>query len=340
MAEPTCPQVAVAFSDVAVYFSEEEWGRLEDWQKELYGNAIREIHAALVSLGYVIVNPETLFRIKKEEGEPYFWNAQGSAGGRFSCCSATGIRMVNSDLPPNLKEEDEAYSLDSQSPEETGSKNHYPIITSVLSVSIKDEDQLNGLDQRQYGRRDGLHFPTTSHTIGHPTNILMIKEDGETYYSSHYDIGESDGMEYITIADPVVNHQSGDLLPNAKELTLHGIRVAGRPSKQRRRKEYATYTPRMRFETGKYASENGVMKAVRWFLANYQSTINESTVRTFKRDYLSRLKEAPDPASLPHELPTKPRGRPPLLHKRPSRFQARKTSTSRMGKTSFSYGED
>lgn len=44
-------QALVTFHDVSACFSVEEWGALEDWQKELYKNVMREIHAALLSMG-------------------------------------------------------------------------------------------------------------------------------------------------------------------------------------------------------------------------------------------------------------------------------------------------
>ncbi|OCT56659.1 uncharacterized protein qrich1l2.L isoform X2 [Xenopus laevis] len=59
-------QVSVAFHDVAACFSAKEWGLLEDWQKELYRNVIREIHATLKAMGCTIVNSDVLLRIKEE----------------------------------------------------------------------------------------------------------------------------------------------------------------------------------------------------------------------------------------------------------------------------------
>ncbi|XP_031757823.1 zinc finger protein 436-like isoform X1 [Xenopus tropicalis] len=55
----------VTFHDVAACFSDEDWRLLEDWQKELYKNVMREIHTALQAMGYTILNPEQLLRVQK-----------------------------------------------------------------------------------------------------------------------------------------------------------------------------------------------------------------------------------------------------------------------------------
>ncbi|XP_030050277.1 zinc finger protein 184 [Microcaecilia unicolor] len=64
-------QALITFSDVAAYFWEVEWDVLGEWQKELYKKVIKEIHNFLISQGYSIVNPDVIFKIKKED-EKYF----------------------------------------------------------------------------------------------------------------------------------------------------------------------------------------------------------------------------------------------------------------------------
>ncbi|XP_009075704.1 PREDICTED: zinc finger protein 282-like, partial [Acanthisitta chloris] len=62
------PQVPVTFVDIAVYFSAEEWKNLEEWQKELYNNLVKENYEALLSLDGALSRSEAQTRSERGEG--------------------------------------------------------------------------------------------------------------------------------------------------------------------------------------------------------------------------------------------------------------------------------
>ncbi|XP_029443605.1 zinc finger protein 566-like isoform X2 [Rhinatrema bivittatum] len=68
MAEAEPAQVPVTFEDVAVYFSEDEWEMLEEWQKELYKETMQENYETLASLGSSAGKPSLISKIEHEEG--------------------------------------------------------------------------------------------------------------------------------------------------------------------------------------------------------------------------------------------------------------------------------
>nr|XP_041570202.1 uncharacterized protein LOC100224667 [Taeniopygia guttata] len=62
------PKVPVTFVDIAVYFSAEEWKNLEEWQKELYNNLVKENYEALLSLDGAISRSEAQPRSERGDG--------------------------------------------------------------------------------------------------------------------------------------------------------------------------------------------------------------------------------------------------------------------------------
>ncbi|XP_029460468.1 zinc finger protein 568-like isoform X2 [Rhinatrema bivittatum] len=117
---------SVTFSDVAAYFLEVEWDILGEWQKELYKKVIKEIHSILMSRGYSIVNPDVIFKIKKEE-ETFFTQH----------CEWEGKENMK-DPPISL-----------------------PIVTSVFSLSIKQEEDLPFLDPPESETTEEIHTPVS-----------------------------------------------------------------------------------------------------------------------------------------------------------------------------------
>nr|XP_033789471.1 zinc finger protein 846-like isoform X2 [Geotrypetes seraphini] len=70
-------QMQVKFEDVAVSFSQEEWEYLDEGQKELYREVMKENYETLISLGSVRLSPDLLSWIK-QEGETHIQDPQES----------------------------------------------------------------------------------------------------------------------------------------------------------------------------------------------------------------------------------------------------------------------
>nr|XP_033788439.1 zinc finger protein 354C-like isoform X2 [Geotrypetes seraphini] len=68
-------QMQVMFEDIAVSFSQEEWKYLDEGQKELYREVMKENYETLISLGYIGIRSDVLSWIK-EEGEPKIQDPQ------------------------------------------------------------------------------------------------------------------------------------------------------------------------------------------------------------------------------------------------------------------------
>nr|XP_033788013.1 gastrula zinc finger protein XlCGF57.1-like isoform X2 [Geotrypetes seraphini] len=83
-------QIPVTFEDTAIYFSQEEWDDLEEWQKELYKDVMKENYEILISLGSPAVTPDIISYIERVK-ELYIGDELGSEERetRKSSCSET-----------------------------------------------------------------------------------------------------------------------------------------------------------------------------------------------------------------------------------------------------------
>ncbi|XP_036595412.1 zinc finger protein 786-like [Trichosurus vulpecula] len=70
MAPGAPARTPVTFDDVAMYFSEQEWRKLEDWQKDLYKNIMKSNYETLVFLGCAIPKPDLITWIERGQ-EPF-----------------------------------------------------------------------------------------------------------------------------------------------------------------------------------------------------------------------------------------------------------------------------
>ena len=114
-------------------------------------------------------------------------------------------------------------------------------------------------------------------------------------------------------------------------IDLLAIAVALNTNETKSRGKYKKYSSEDRYKIGKYASENGPAASARHFKKKFLS-LNESTVREFKKLYESEIKSAlKQKRDHSKELLSARRGRPLLLGEIDSMVQRYLIATSNRG---------
>ncbi|XP_069473512.1 zinc finger protein 33A-like isoform X2 [Ambystoma mexicanum] len=180
----------VPFHDASAYFSEEEWKLLQEWQRELYRNVMKEIHQALISLGPLITTtvcslrakekeqmfllddqysetkhridyspsnvmskPDVMFKVNNEA--PVAPNhPQDPEGREGNGCTGTVFPFLNTDLSLR-KEEMVSISIDplvAEMGESSTDPNTEMARYEVVSLRIKDEDEPYFMDHQESRR--------------------------------------------------------------------------------------------------------------------------------------------------------------------------------------------
>lgn len=171
----------VTFHDVAAYLSEEEWTSLSERQKDLYKNVMVEIHNAMIFLGYQIINADTLIRVYKGEEiairRSIGLEKRAVVGDSATPCDTT----VKADILCRVKQKEYPCSSNTRGRDETEIRSSPstgdPIITSVFTLSDKEEDVLRRKNRPEPERREHVACSST----GDPfiTSVFTLRGKGD-----------------------------------------------------------------------------------------------------------------------------------------------------------------
>uniref|UniRef100_A0A3Q2HH63 Zinc finger protein 282 n=1 Tax=Equus caballus TaxID=9796 RepID=A0A3Q2HH63_HORSE len=168
------PKVPVTFVDIAVYFSEDEWKNLDEWQKELYNNLVKENYKTLMSLDSEgpVPKPDAPTQAEPRE-EPCMWEQRDPEEREILMDPDTDSPASAQDLLSRIKQEEHPCVWDQQDLAERD------IPTDPNSESlISAHDILSWIKQEEqpypWGPRDSMEGELGLDS-GPSDSLLMVK---------------------------------------------------------------------------------------------------------------------------------------------------------------------
>ncbi|KAJ1121664.1 hypothetical protein NDU88_000184 [Pleurodeles waltl] len=182
MSEGGSDEEQVKFRDVAACFSEEDWKNLQEWQKDFYKNVMKEIHQALIVLGYQILNPDSLLRIYKGNDvyvqEPFEARRTNTNEGIGS-----SHPTVSPDILLRITHEEKSCWTDVQLPEDAEVRNTSsscsPDVSAAFVVS-EEELEPHPINHHDSERQES-NLRSSSSVAVPEVLVVTVNEDDDVY---------------------------------------------------------------------------------------------------------------------------------------------------------------
>ncbi|XP_040858028.1 zinc finger protein 282 isoform X2 [Ochotona curzoniae] len=182
------PKVPVTFVDIAVYFSEDEWKNLDEWQKELYNNLVKENYKTLMSLDSEnsVPKPDAPAQVEPRE-EPCVWEQRHPEEREVPVDPNTGAEPLvpAQDVSSQVKREEAMCVRGQRGLEEraipTESITDSPISAQELLSRIKQEEHQCVWDQQDLAERDIPTDPNSESLISAHDILSWIKQEEQPY---------------------------------------------------------------------------------------------------------------------------------------------------------------